>query len=141
MTAKLDANRVRELLADSLFKSDEVKDGEIPADAVIVEGIQMKVGMKKERLESYRQEVTEMLAELPENFHKSGGGGWTFLNACMDKQGNQWGEHSNVDELLILGQGLGLVTYCLPRELWSVLPGGMPYFVVDLQEQVEKEKP
>jgi hypothetical protein len=71
-----------------------------------------------------------MLAELPDNFHEKKGGGWTFLNGCMDRHGNQWGEQINVDELVMLGQGLGLAKYQLPREMWSVFPGGMPYFSV-----------
>lgn len=40
------------------------------------------------------------------------------------------GEQLNVQELMILGLGIGKVVYCLPREVWSVLPGGVPYFMV-----------
>jgi len=59
------------------------------------------------------------------------------LNGCMDIHGNKWGEQIHVNELFCLGMGLGLVKCSLPREMWRVLPGGVPYFTIDL-EGVEK---
>lgn len=131
---KLDAGKVHEILMDSLFRDEEITPGQTPANAVVVEGLMRKIGLHKERLESHRTEIQELLAELPDNFHKSKGGGWTFLNGCMDKDGNQWGEQMNVDELVMLGAALGIARYQLPREMWSALPGGVPYFVVELPE-------
>ena len=55
----------------------------------------------------------------------------------MDIHGNKWGEQIHVNELFCLGMGLGLVKCSLPREMWRVLPGGVPYFTIDL-EGVEK---
>jgi hypothetical protein len=130
---KLDARKVREIVLDSLFKDEEApKDGSIPLNAIIVEGITVKIGFHKERLESHREEIRELLAELPENFMAEKGGGWSFLNACNDKDGHQWGEHRNMEELFMLGMGLGVVKYILPRKMWAFLPGAMPYVSVHL---------
>lgn len=63
--------------------------------------------------------------------------GSSFLNACVDRDGVQWGEHVNVDELVMLGQGIGKLKFCLPRERWDVFPGGMPY-IVYLDKPVEE---
>jgi hypothetical protein len=54
----------------------------------------------------------------------------SFLNACMDRHGNHWAEHQTIDFLLCLGLATDQVAFCLPREIWAALPGGMPYFVV-----------
>ena len=78
-----------------------------------------------------------MLSHLPTGFHKSGGGGWSFLQACQDDNDVQWtGEHRTMDMLFALGQALGYVALALPREMWAALPGGMPYFVVDVDAEV-----
>jgi hypothetical protein len=72
-----------------------------------------------------------LLNELPSSFKKDIGGGWSFLQACETKDGVQWGEHRNMEQLFVLGMALGKVRYCLPRDLWQVLPGGMPYLVIE----------
>ena len=72
-----------------------------------------------------------MLAELSDDFKTSGGGGMSFLNACMDKHGNQWtGMHLRQEQLVQLGIAIGEVEYAASREMWRLFPGGMPYFVV-----------
>jgi hypothetical protein len=72
-----------------------------------------------------------MLAELPDMFKESGGGGWSFLNACDDRHGNQWtGLHQRMEQLFQLGIGIDKVECQLPREVWPALPGGMPYYIV-----------
>lgn len=133
---------------DTTFRSCMLKDEEVPdglrtsedpfafckgrADVVMAEGIASRgFAFHAGRLEESRGAVRAMLAELPENAREdSEGGGISFLSACMDREGNQWGEHRNVEQLLSLGAALGLVRFLLPREMWSILPGGMPYFAV-----------
>lgn len=73
-----------------------------------------------------------MLNELPMNFMQSGGQGWSFLNMCVDKNGNQWtGSHEIVDKLVCLGIASGYANFVLPRGMWKILPGGMPYIAID----------
>jgi len=122
----LNPEHLQTIFLECLFKDDEDKSNYVKA-----EGINSTYGFHPERLESHRQDVAEMLAELPDEFKASAGGGWSFLNACMDRHGNQWtGLHQIMEQLFVLGIALGLVEYQLPRELWSSLPGGMPYIVV-----------
>jgi hypothetical protein len=133
MTA-LTAENVKMVVMDVLFRDDEVQDGSPRNldDLVMVEGLVNKFGLHKGRLESHRQDVADMLRGLPDGFRKSGGGGMSFLDACVDREGVQWGEHRDIDSLFVLGMGLGLAKYCAPREMWKVLPGGVPYMVVDV---------
>jgi hypothetical protein len=130
--SKLDSERIRVIIMDCLFTDKEAKDKEQTDKAVLAHGITTNIGFHPERLEGHRQEIEEMLTELPDEFMKSSGGGMTFLNACNDRHGEQWtGLHKTMEELFLLGMGLGRVECPMPRYLWDALPGGVPYYVVD----------
>lgn len=123
---ELTSKNVSQVFMDCLFKDDEDTTKHI-----VAEGIQTKVGFHPGRLESYRENVKSMLACLPVDFQPGAGGGTTFLNACKDKDGNQWTDlHQVMDQLFQLGIGLKLAKWCMPRDMWSILPGGMPYVTV-----------
>ncbi len=73
---------------------------------------------------------------MPEEFHENNpSGGWTFLNLCNDKNGNQWGEHRNMEELVCLSIALNMGKYLMPKVLWGSLPGGMPYISFNTEKQ------
>lgn len=127
----INANRVTEMVKNSLFNDDEIIDGIPTTEPIKVNGIMHNIGFHKERLESHRDEVKAMLAELPLVFQPGGGGGYSFLQMCMTKDDEQWTSlHRVMEELCVLAIGLKLGAFPMPRELWHVLPGGMPYFSV-----------
>lgn len=98
---------------------------------ILVQGITLTAAFEPQKLEDCRQQIADLLDELPEPFKESAGGGWSFLNACNDKHGRQWTSfHRAMDMLFMLGTAAGLVKLLLPRDMWDALPGGMPYFVV-----------
>ena len=102
-----------------------------PTGEVVVEGIVHHEHFSAEKLAEKRTEIAELLAELPDQFQKSKGGGWSFLNACNDRHGTQWtGFHLVMEMLFMLGMATGQVECLLPRDMWSAMPGGMPYYVV-----------
>ena len=125
-TTSLNAGQVNAVFMDCLFR-----DGEDTSKHVKAEGIVRNIRFHTERLESHKAEIVAMLDELPEQFQEKSGGGWSFLNACNDKHGNQWtGLHQTMEQLFQLGIGIGKVKSLLPREMWNALPGGMPYYVI-----------
>ena len=128
----IDADRVNEIFHDCLYAEEELKDGKpIEGEPVRAEGIMNNVGFHPGRLESYRKEVRGMLEGLPLEFRRTVGDGWTFLNACNDRNGRQWTSfHQRMEQLFQLGIGLGLAKCLVPREMWSMMPGGMPYYSV-----------
>lgn len=129
----ISAEKIHNILMNCLFKDEEIVDGKPPEDAVIVKGIIHDMGFHKGRLESHRQEIKDFLAELPISFQPpsiGGGGGMSFLNMCVDKNDEQWGEHRDMEALCLLAIGLDLGVFPMPREVWPVLPGSMPYFSV-----------
>ena len=96
-------------------------------DMIVVEGISVKFGLDKMKLNKNAGAIRSMLDELPVEFKD----GWSFLNACNDKHGNQWtGLHMKMEALFVLGMGAGLVIDLMPRRMWDSLPGGMPYYQV-----------
>ena len=122
---KLSGENIEKIIIDCL--NEERNDEEI-----IVDGILNKFCFNKAKLKEHSESIISMLNQLPEQFHKDTGGGWSFLNACNNKDGEQWTSfHKCMDELFVLGIGIGKVKSTLPREMWAVLPGGMPYFVIE----------
>lgn len=123
---KLDSTRLHKIFTECLFN-----DGEDSTNHVKAEGIMRTYGFHPERLESHREEIVRMLMELPDDFMKTKGGGMSFLNACMDRHGNHWAEHATMELLFTLGIAIGKAKCLLPRDMWSALPGGMPYYCID----------
>lgn len=123
---ELTADNVHKVFMKCLFNEEEPKE-----NYKVGEGVRLKVGFHPERLKQAEQSITEMLDCLPPEFRKDSGGGWSFLNMCMDKNGVQWADlHQTMDELVALGIASGKLAFTFPREMWSILTGGMPYVVI-----------
>jgi hypothetical protein len=123
---KLTSENVEKVFFDCLFKKGENTNEHIKA-----EGLTQTVGFHPERLSGHKEDVLTMLQELPDEFQQSKGGGWSFLNACNDKNGRQWSDlHQRMEQLFQLGIALKLAKWQMPREMWSLFPGGMPYITV-----------
>ena len=119
---ELTSKNVERIFLDCLYNEES---GE---NFIKVEGVVHTFGFNQERLEKNKQEIYDLLNELPDGFKTSGAGGMSFLNACIDKNGVQWGEHMNMEELFCLGIGVELVTLPLSKKMWGMLPGAMPYY-------------
>lgn len=120
----LSASAVNDLCFNCLAESEE------GSDIKVVEGIVGTFMFDPAKLMENKENIIAFLMELPEKFQEEKGGGWSFINACMDKEGNHWAEHPTIEKLMALGVAIEKVEYSLPREMWSVLPGGMPYFMI-----------
>lgn len=130
---KLTAENVHTVLMDCLFTPEEVARSGGHPKMVTAQAVQLHIGLHPDRLESHRSDIEAMADQLLPEFKKDIGGGSSFLNACVTADGHQWGEHQNIDELLVLGTAIGKMAILMPndRELWQSLPGGMPYIVVN----------
>lgn len=134
MSDVLNPDAVDKLMRYCLYKDNEIVGGGVPDGAILVEGIVKKYGFHPGRIAEKKEEIRALLAELPDQFRIEVGGGWSFLNACNDRHGNQWtGEHRIMEILFCLGIATGLAEWQLTREMWMVLPGGMPYVCVKLE--------
>ena len=129
MNTELTGDSVHEIFFDCFLNEDDTVE-----NAVEVEGI-TKARFDPERLEARKAEIEGLLAELPDDFMKSKGGGMSFLNACMDRHGNQWTSfHQTMEQLFLLGMAIGKVELVLSQDMWNILPGGIPYYAVVDQE-------
>lgn len=99
-------------------------------DTVEVQGIRRTCLLSQPRLLEQRANLAQMLGELPLGFRSQalpgGGGGWTFLNMCVDRHGREWAQHPEMELLMMLAIGANLMHYSLPREVWPAV-GGVPY--------------
>lgn len=119
MSEILNPERVEFVFGDCLFKV-----GEDTTNRIVVDGVQVSNAFNPERLASHTREIIAMLGELPDQFKLSSGGGWSFLNACNDKHGNQWtGFHPVMDQLFQLGMGIGKVLEHDHRVWWRAWGG------------------
>lgn len=108
-----------------------------PDITIMVEGIVTKVAFSRAKIGIFHETIRDYLMQLPAGFLVSGKdyegavGGWSFLQMCVDRDENQWGEHPDMERLCMLGIAAGMIKWCAPRPFWSALPGGMPYLVID----------
>lgn len=131
----INPEEVNKAFLSCLYEPEEMGDSkEPPKDAVIVVGIRERYAFHPKRLEEKRSKVTEWIKALPHKFRINEGGGWSFLNACMQENGFQWtGLHERMEQLFCLAMGLGLAECQIPRHLWPALPGGMPYYGISVE--------
>jgi len=139
---ELTAENVKQAFGASMFQEQDPRmeelrriqaaDAPLPDYVVLAAGVITNVGFCREQLETQRQNVRDMLSQLPEQFHQGTGDGWSFLQACLRRDGYHWGEHRHIEQLLLLGIALGYCRFLLPRDMWKVMPGGMPYFGIAL---------
>lgn len=123
----LTADAVTALFIYCLLKDDEPKEG-----AILGECIRGQFAMHPGRVAERSEEIGLLLAELPDEFQANGGGGWTFLNACIDRHGNRWTDmQTTMDFLFCLGFAAGKARWLLDRAMWRAFPGGMPYVSVN----------
>jgi hypothetical protein len=124
---KLTSEAVDGLMAKCLFTDDEPME-----NAIEVEGVVNCYAFHPTRVAENADGIGALLAELSDEFQATGGGGWTFLNACQDRAGRQWtGLHQQMERLFALGIAAGKARWLLPREMWDALPGNVPYVSVN----------
>lgn len=104
-------------------------------ESVQVEGLVHNFAFDPKALTEHREAYLALCEDLlSDHFKKSGGGGWSFLNLPMGKDGEQWGEQRDAEIFLCMGIAHGVAEYCAPKAMWSLLPGGVPYVAFDVKE-------
>jgi hypothetical protein len=129
-------------LAELMIKHDLVLAGPDGADAedvqklidhgevVAIKGIVNTICFDPQRLEARRDDVLDLIRQLPTPFDVKQGGGWSFLNLCQREDGQQWTDlHQTQEVLCLLAVGLKLAKWVMPRDMWDIFPGGMPYIM------------
>lgn len=118
----LTAENVHACFTGSLFDNN-VDKAVIEATSIKTSGITRNVGFDPDKIMTFKEDVKSMILQIPDIKD-----GISFLCMCINTDGHQWGEHINVEELVLLGQALELLEPCVPRDMWYIFPGGMPYY-------------
>lgn len=119
---KLTSQNVYNIFSNCLFKDEEVVNNTPIYDFVVADGILNTFVFHAKRLEQSDEKIGELIKQLPD-FNEP----LSFLSLCVDKEGSQWGEHINMEQLVTLGVACGYLEYPFPKDMWSILPGGMPF--------------
>lgn len=132
--AVLTAEKVNQLYDECSLVENEVKDDEPVVDFVLGEGVRSITVFSAERIENNKEKIAELFDEFA-----GIDAGISFLTMCVDQYDRQWtGLHSTVDLLVQLGIASGVVEYTLPREMWDIFPGSMPYVIRNREKDNEK---
>lgn len=116
--------RVHDIMKRALYEVH----GPDTADAVLVEGVVSRYGFDPARLATVKPEVARLIRDVvPDAFLPGTGGGQSFLALAEDRNGEHWAEHQTIEALCCLAIATGQAKWCLPRDMWAILPGGMPY--------------
>jgi hypothetical protein len=129
------SEKVVRIFNDCLFTDEEVaavKEEQLKELAVVVEGIKVRLGLNKERVEKNKSEIVAIINKMHPNFRE----GWSFLNLVLDKDMKQWAsDHRTAEQLLILATAAGICRYTVPRQMWASMPGGLPYIQLDIEDR------
>lgn len=121
---KLTSENVETVLKDCLGSNLE--------GDTLVDGLINKFSFSAPKILARDEDIRSMLADLPEQFDAAKGGGWSFLNACQTRAGDQWtGLHRDMEALICLGIAANRAGWQM-KEMADVLPGGVPYFYVNI---------
>lgn len=94
-------------------------------------GIMATFVFDPKKIEEHKAEICDLASQLHDEFFMDTGGGWSFLNICSDKDDNLWtGEHRVCEMLCVLMIAAGIANWVGPKEIWEVMPGGMPYIQI-----------
>ncbi len=133
----LSEERVNEIFEKLLFKDDELRGGKPIVEPIWGMGRQNEFGFFPERLNARKEEIMNMLLELPDQFKESEGGGYPFISAQYRKDMTFWTTNlQHVEQLMAMGHALGFIVFRTKKELWKDLPGGGPIFAVKDQNKI-----
>ncbi len=130
----IDSGLVERIFLECLFKPEELLPGNLPPeDAIIVTGVVNDFGFHPGRVALHKEQVVNWVNGLP--IYQTCEGNAEdemvlFASACMDQDGFQWTDyHQRVEQLLSLGCAVGVLKLMYPKEIWGMLPGGMPIYL------------
>lgn len=125
------AERVKNTFYDCMFKTAEEANEHVEKGTIVTsKGMRVIVAFHPERLKGHEEGILALMNEVVhDKFYRDGGGGMSFLDLCVDKNGNQWTDlHQTMDQFFQLAQAIGHAGFCTQDPgLISLMPGGMPF--------------
>ena len=124
----LTAQRVREVY-EKCFRPEQSP----PLTHVAVDAWMFRHTFSIRMLQRAREDIIRMLLSLPAGFRVDEREGGSVANMISRNDNSVWStDLTDVEKLIALGMGVGLVTFCAPREKWHKLPGGLPYVRIEI---------
>lgn len=122
-SSDLTSENVEAIFLDSLATSIDP-----PSSIIVADGVTRSVRFQGERLYAHVSDIELMLSHVSSFFYDDRGGGHTYLELGLLRDGSRWGTRRDADRLFTLGLALNLIAYARPdRAEWSLFPEGIPY--------------
>lgn len=143
---ELTADNVRKTINACLHTGDHPKEEnslkvfiDYLDKSVMGRGIKNIFMFNKEKVKEKEADIISMLDQLPDGFKRSKGGGWAFVNLCMNNKDEQWCDlHDTMDELVALGVAIERVKFMGGIDT-KLMAGGLPY-VMYIDTPPEKKR-
>lgn len=131
---ELTNENVESIFLDCLFKENELVDGQPIENFCMAEGVINTVCFNENRLNQHKKEIEDLIDKI-----LNIGQGIPFVVMCESVEGYQWtNDHVYMEQLMLLGIGSEILIYPVGRELWNILPGGLPYIIKN-REKIGKK--
>lgn len=124
--ALIKESEVTKIFKECLFgKEDKLTDEEKLSKGVTVSGINLKIVFNPDKLKANEAKIISFIDNILDDFDD----GYSFTLLGVDKYKNPWTSSQMVmQELMCLGIAINKLKYCIEtRDMWNLLPGGMPY--------------
>jgi hypothetical protein len=117
---ELSAENVQTVFTDCLARTEE-------APTLRVHSVYNEFYLSIIRLKNHTTDIRAFLGCLSTRFYADRGGGHSFTAMGHRRDGEHWGGRPDVERLVTLGLGVGLVEFCLDRGQWHLFPAGAPF--------------
>ena len=133
----ISAKEVDDIFQSCLWSDEEVStlgESYLKSHSIIGHGITFSVGFSPEKIEHNRERIGQILEELDPQFFAGHGEGASFLVLPFTADDKQWGEHSNAEQLMLLGMAINKVKYTVAdRTAWGAFAGSVPLISINLE--------
>lgn len=131
---KLTSKHVKEIFLDCFLPENHTDNTKV----IPVSTVTGNFGFDPEKIEKHAADIQQMISQLSSNFDEVNQG-YTFMYLPFKGENDeQWGEQIDGDHLMALGLASGWMKLTIEnREIWKVLPGGVPYvYRLDNREDI-----
>ena len=124
---ELTKDNVYNIFYDCLINNNE------ECDYKEVEVISSIFRFNKDKLKQYKNDIFNLIEQLPDMES-----GIAFMNLYLKKDSTKWGSLVDAEYLLALGLATENLVYFLPKEMWPMLPFGMPLILRNQKENIKE---
>ena len=120
---ELNIDNVTNLYTKCLLSNLDFDIDGLTCNFSVGEGVATRCAFSTERLNANRENIACMIDQLQDIETAP-----SFLSLYYNQEGKKWTDEAMVVEMLVqMGTAASMLSFLYPPEIWSLLPGGVPY--------------